>query len=691
MSRPRLLLLVTVLALAVLPIVSLKAATGQWVSEPGVHVRLIAVTDTVGQSNDLRAGVQVSLEYGWDTYWRSPGDAGAAPTVDWSGSTNVASVDWRWPAPRRLTLVGIESFGYLDDVVFPLTVHPIRPGEPVTLRASLDILVCSTLCVPRHLDVSLDLPAGAGAADPQTANLIARYEAQVPNDASRSGLAVEAVGAIQDNPAGLQVRITSQEPLSPQTDVIVESPRWSFGPPALSIAPDGRTAMARLPVTGGPDVIALPGDSVIVTLVDGMRASETAILVGAAAVESMDWLRSLVPFIGVALLGGLVLNLMPCVLPVLGLKLMAVLRHQGAERQRIRLGFLATAAGIIASMLTFAAVLAGLKATGLSVGWGMQFQQPAFLVLTAGALIVFAVNLMGLWEVALPPRLATFFGTAGGKGLGGDFLAGAFTTALATPCSAPFVGTAVAFALARGPAETLAIFAALGVGLAAPHVLVAAFPGLVRLLPRPGRWMNRVRQVLAMALLGTATWLLAVLSAQTSWQAATVVAASLGLLAVTPALRNRLGAPAALALALAALSGAVAAPTMFRRQAATVASSFWEPFDEAAIKRLVAEGKTVFVDVTAEWCANCKVNEALVLDRPETAAALQEPHIVAMRADWTRPDQRISDYLAKNDRFGIPFNAVYGPGAPRGIPLSEVLTREAVLGALQQASTTAPR
>ncbi|USQ74517.1 protein-disulfide reductase DsbD family protein [Muricoccus roseus] len=680
--RPRLLAAALVAFVLAWPVAAPMAASGPWMSGEIVRARLLTAADTAGSDKEVRAGLQVAMGDGWDTYWRSPGDAGTPPAVDWTGSVNVASVDWRWPAPTRFTLFGLETFGYFDKVVFPLTIVSERPGEPVALRGRLDILVCSTVCVPKSLELSLDLPAGAAAVDPEAANLIARYEARVPDDGSRSGLAVDGVAALPGNPAALEVRISSRQPLS-APDVIVESGRWTFGRPEFSFSADRGTATALLPVTSGPDVVSMPGSDVTVTLLDGQRASETRGTVAAGATRA-GW-GSLLPFLGVALLGGLVLNLMPCVLPVLSLKLMAALRHRGQARRQIRLGFLATAAGVVASMLALGGALAVLKAAGLAVGWGMQFQQPVFLVAMAAALAVFAASLAGLFEIPLPSRLATAMGRAGGDGLAGSFAAGAFTTVLATPCSAPFVGTAVGFALARGPAEILAIFGALGVGLAAPHLLGAAFPGVVRLLPRPGWWMIALRCVLAIALTGTAAWLLTVLAAQTSWLAAGAVAAALVVLTGALALRPRIGSPAAAVVVVLALLGAGTAPAVLRAAPPNAAATAWAPFDEAALRRFVAEGKVVFVDVTADWCANCKVNDALVLERPEVAAALAEPGVVAMRADWTRPDVRISDYLANNDRFGIPFNAVYGPGAPRGIVLSEVLSREAVLDALRRA------
>lgn len=269
-----LLRLATALLLALLPWAA-RAATGPWVSETNVRARLLAATDGAGQGGDIHAELEISLNDGWDTYWRSPGDAGAAPTIDWSGSTNVASVGWRWPAPTRFVLLGLETFGYLHEVLFPLTVHPERPGESVALRGALDILVCSNVCIPKHLELSLALPASAAAPDADAANLIARFEARVPTDGSRSGLSMDGAQVEPGNPAFLNVRIASRQPLSPQADLIVESPKWSFGRPAFSFDTDGRTATATLPVTSGPEAVTMPGANVTVTLEDGPRASET--------------------------------------------------------------------------------------------------------------------------------------------------------------------------------------------------------------------------------------------------------------------------------------------------------------------------------------------------------------------------------------------------------------------------------
>jgi suppressor for copper-sensitivity B len=401
----------------------------------------------------------------------------------------------------------------------------------------------------------------------------------------------------------------------------------------------------------------------------------------------------------VAVLGGLILNLMPCVLPVLSLKLLGVVGHGGGDGRAVRLSFVAAAAGILASFLVLALGLIALKAAGLAVGWGIQFQQPAFIAGMALIVTAFACNLFGWFEIA-GPRLAfaAAESKAAGHGMLGHFFTGALATLLATPCSAPFLGTAVGFALARGKVEIAAIFLALGLGLALPYLAVAAFPALATRLPRPGRWMLHLRLVLGLGLVATALWLLSVLAAQRGWGAAALAGALLLFMALALALRPRLPeaargfAPAAVAvLALGAVALPVSLPPGVARSPMEAADGKWSVFDEAAIPQLVAEGRVVFVDVTADWCITCQANKKLVLNRGQVAERLGGGGIVSMRADWTRPDPAIARYLAKFERYGIPFNAVYGPKAPGGIPLPELLTSDAVLTALDVAGGGAGR
>jgi len=377
---------------------------------------------------------------------------------------------------------------------------------------------------------------------------------------------------------------------------------------------------------------------------------------------------------------------------VLSLKLLKVVGHGGAERQAVRGGFLATTAGILFSFMLLATVLALFKAAGMAVGWGIQFQQPVFLVALTAVVTLFAANLAGLFEVRLPGFLAEFATRHGeGSTLAGNFVTGAFVTLLATPCTAPFLGTAVGFALGRGPIEIYSVFFALGLGLAVPYILVAAFPRLATSLPRPGPWMVTLRRALALALVATAVWLLSIIRSLIGMEATLAIGALMALAVVVLALRrvegSRLGRHSTAVVAVlvaASLVVPLAQPPATDR--AAPAATAWRPFDQAAIARLVGEGRTVLVDVTAEWCITCRVNKFAVLETGVVSRLLDEGTVVPMQADWTRPNQQIAEYLARHERYGIPFNIVYGPKAPNGILLPELLTEDAVLSAFVKAS-----
>ncbi|HLZ66362.1 MAG TPA: protein-disulfide reductase DsbD domain-containing protein [Aliidongia sp.] len=639
----------------------------------------------------LRLGLDFQLQPGWKIYWRSPGDAGLPPSVDWTGSENAAVGDFAWPVPDRFELLGLETFGYEGETVLPAAVTVPHPGEPVHLKAAVEFLTCRELCVPNDVTLDLALPAGLEGPGPY-GELIDSYQTRVPGDGSAGGLTIEAAsvgGAGKSARLDLALRAT---PAIGRPDAIVEgaSP-VVFGPPTM--ASGGLETHLVLPVLDGADALAkLVGKPLTVTVIDRTAPAEqpraaTVTLPAVPLADTGPGIADLLLVLAIAVLGGFILNFMPCVLPVLSIKLLALIGEAGQGRQRLRASFLATAAGILASFLVMAAALVAAKSAGLSVGWGVQFQEPVFLAALAALVTLFACNLMGWFEIQLPWWLAGRL-QGGGGSLAGSFLSGAFATLLATPCSAPFLGTAVGFALASGPADIFIIFACLGIGLSLPYLVVAAVPALARFLPRPGRWMLTLRRILGLLLAGTALWLVWVLSEQAGVVAAGAVAA-LGL-AATLALAlghrlPRLGRVPALASALL-LVGMLAPPAFLVRSGAAAAlDAGWARFDQAAIAPAVAKGQVVFVDVTASWCLTCQVNERLVLDKPDVKASLSASDVVAMRADWTRPDPAIADFLKRYGRYGIPFNVVYGPGAPDGLPLSEVLTTDAVEAALAKA------
>ena len=671
------------------------AASSDWASEAHGAARLISAVEATGSSAQLDLGLQLRLTPGWHTYWRTPGDAGIAPAIDWSGSENLAHAEIAWPAPRRLpAIAGLETVGYEDGVVLPVTVTPTHPGAPLHLHAEVDYASCKNVCIPYHASLDLVLPPGLARPGPE-APLIAAARAAVPDDAAAAQF--KLLGAVVGpgkRGATLSVRVASMGTPLRAPDLFVEGlAKGSPGRPVTELADTGRMATIRVPIRDGtPD--ALASTALRVTLVDGARATEVAITPQLGTMSSVPGKAMRLPIIGLALLGGLVLNLMPCVLPVLSLKLLALVGHAGAERRAARLGLLATAAGVVISFCVLASALIGLKTTGAAIGWGIQFQQPWFLAGMALVTTLFAANLWDWLPLALPGRVASRVGGMRGSGPVSDaFLLGAFATLLATSCSAPFVGTAIGFALARGPFDIGLVFGALGLGMAAPFLAVAAAPGLVAWLPRPGPWMGWLRGVLGFALLGTAVWLLSVLGIETGPAAALVAGAALAVLLAVLAWRHRTASrrpvSAAAATALAVL--AVLVPTL-HGQAVPVAvpasnahTDLWRPFDAAALREMTAQGRVAFVDITAAWCLTCKVNELAVLDREPVASKLWDPGVIAMRADWTRPDPNITTYLQSFGRYGVPLNVVYGPGAPDGIALPELLTPDAVMDAFRRA------
>ena len=403
-----------------------------------------------------------------------------------------------------------------------------------------------------------------------------------------------------------------------------------------------------------------------------------------------------------AVLGGLILNAMPCVLPVLSLKIFGLVRSAGHGRREVVSGALATSAGILLSFLVLAFAAIAARAAGAAVGWGVQFQRPGFVAFLAVIVVLFSLNLWGLFEVPLPQRLARLGSTGPREGLAGHFFSGLFATLMATPCSAPFLGTAIGFALAQEAPVILAIFTAVGVGMALPYLLIAAAPGIARLFPRPGAWMETVRGVMGFLLAAAAVWLFYVLAAQVSPEQVAAIQLGLLTLGLFTWLQHRVASGkglrrvavggmvvAAVVTLVAASSRGEAAATRIAEQANTKLIQ-WVAWDRAEAESLSSRGQMVFVDVTADWCFTCKVNERLVLETPEVAGAFEEHGVVPMKADWTNRNDEIAKFLAEHGRYGIPFYLLYRPGKEPHV-FSELLTKDTLVAAVQDAAQMAQR
>jgi suppressor for copper-sensitivity B len=405
---------------------------------------------------------------------------------------------------------------------------------------------------------------------------------------------------------------------------------------------------------------------------------------------------SLFSLLCIALLGGFILNFMPCVLPVLSLKVMSLVKQSKKNHgngKHAKQGFFITGLGILASFLILALITVILKASGQAFGWGIHFQNPHFLLFVFLVLVAFAASLCGIFEIDLPSGLGTWLIGHEGKGKIKDFLSGVFATLLATPCSAPFVGTALSFALARNTGDIFLVFFFLGLGFASPYLLIASLPQRYVFLPKPGVWMVWLQTILGVILALTALWIGWILTFHLPlW--VVLLSTGLALIALSlfwvkyhykPQLKAWAIATPLFLMAWALSWVAPTEPDHDSQQKLSTTLEIWQPFEPDAISALVAQGKFVFVDATAEWCVTCAVNKSLVMNDPRITALLSRPNVIAMRADWTRQDPRITAFLQAYGRYGIPFNIIFGPNSPKGIPLPEILSIEGVEDAFKEA------
>ena len=635
---------------------------------------LLSAVETTGDLDEVQLGLQVSLQPGWKIYWRSPGDAGLPTRLLLSeASPSELSLKMDYPIPDRFSLFGLDTYGYGDEVIFPVLLRGHQSGQPLSLQAQLDALVCSDICVPFAGPLSLNLPAGdiRPSVEAQT---IARASALVPRMATGRDLHVSS--AWFDAPAtSLAVRLDGPDLGIDDIFVETEVNGLSFARPE----PVG-DGIYQIGISGAVDNLDLVGQTVRLTVRKGSQFSEQAIIISSASAHVSER-PDLTLMIIFALLGGLILNIMPCVLPVLSLKLTSILSMATSQPRLIRLRLLTGAAGILTSFFVLTAGLVLLKLAGARIGWGIQFQNLYFL--TAMVLLMGLFTLVLLDKLTLPtPQLATGRTTSH---LSSDFMSGFLATLLATPCSAPLVGTAVSFALSGTLVELSLIVMMMGLGLAVPWLALALFPRLVLLMPKPGPWLSHVRPVLAAGLVLTMVWLLWLISVVSSALLAALLLAGLvliwGIVSFAP---GRFVWPSLAGIMVAAFVSSAWLNTPDLRIDEASTAQLWQPWSETRLAELRRQQRPVFVDVTADWCVTCKVNKQVVLDRVSVQQAFQAADVVLLQADWTRPDDAIADYLLKHGRFGIPFNILYLPDQPEPVIFSELLSTEKILSALEK-------
>lgn len=657
------------------------ASADAWGAETGDTrvVRARLVTHPHGDAAGGWVGVLFDLAPGWHLYWRNPGDSGLAPRFDWSfGAASVELDSMEWPVPQRFDDgEGLITYGYEQQVLLAAPYRHTEDAAPARVSVDVDALVCEAQCIPARLSLS------RGFADPSpdaTAALFERFAVRMPEPSRAPEVGLRATARAE--PRADSGRVEGKlwidacgadcRPDQLQSAVFFPSGTASLRVTSQSLwsEADGTAlalALERLE-EGGParlsGVVALefeqgPGRAFDVDL--------PIEIVAPARAGGPGWLGAL----AFGLLGGLLLNLMPCVLPVLAIKVFAVAEMAHRRRREVLVHAGAYTAGILLSLLALGVAVVALRWSGTSVGWGFQLQDPVFVAIVASVVVVFALNLFGVFEVTFDPgRLGELGPQAAGARR--SFFDGLLAVVLATPCSAPFLGTAVGFAFAGGPAVILSVFLAIGLGLALPFLAIALVPGSARWLPKPGLWMIELRRALGFALLATAVWLLWIVGRASGVEAMAQLLALLVVIAFATwtfgtLQRTRGASSAALVVSTAlVLFVGLDAIELEPRPAPSGPEHAGgdRVYSAGAVQETLAAGHPAFVYFTADWCLTCKVNERRVLQQPEARAALGSAGVVVFRADWTRRDEAIRRDLAALGKAGVPVYALYHPDRP---------------------------
>ncbi|MGH9590293.1 MAG: protein-disulfide reductase DsbD family protein [Terracidiphilus sp.] len=640
-----------------------------------------------------QAGLFFKLQPGWHVYWQNAGDAGEPPAIDWTLPKGITAGALQFPAPTRLPVGPLMDYGYENQVLFPFRLNAVADAKtgPATFHAHVTWLVCSSVCIPGKANLEFTRTVARGPAPPASAPpLFQQFLNRLPQPLPAGDKAI-----FQPTPSGFRLAVTTgrretQAQFFPSDQTLVENPATQ----TLTSTSQGflLTLKKDANIVGNPKHL-----NGVIELADGRAyhiAATPGVVPGAAGqtIAGIS-LLALSRIAALAFLGGLLLNLMPCVFPVLFLKGLALVNSGTEQRHKLRAHGFVYAAGILVSFWALVAVLLGLRAAGSSIGWGFQFQSPIFLLLMAGLLFFLGLSLAGQFEIGL--TLTSAGGSLAAKqGYTGSFFTGVLAVIVATPCAAPFMGPAIGYALAAPAAATFAVFTALAIGLAAPYVALTLQPAWTRLLPRPGRWMEILRQIVSVPIFITVIWLAWVLAQGYGADLLAALLAIFLLLAIAGWFlgrwpTKRWASVAGTVIVICAVAFGFAAPAELATAptVSTTASAIgnqWQPWSPVAVGQYTSQGRAIFVDFTASWCLSCQVNERVALDRPQVRQAFASANVVLLRADWTRHDPAITQALAALGRDSVPVYLLYVPGqsSPRILPA--VLTPGIVVEALNK-------
>ena len=610
----------------------------EWSSGIEPKVRIISPVSHNDNKNEIFLGLQYKLEKGWKTYWRSSGDGGFPQEIKLLNSQNVKDFEILWPIPEYFEILGFTSIGYIDEVIFPLKINLQDINKKTFINLDINYLTCKDICIPGSALLNIIIPPGEGKITEHSYKIQKALSLVPKIDKNLSGLRNFTTKAYEDD-EDISIIISAESKniftdpkifLHSEFGLPISKPEIIFSPNSKKI--DAKFFFNKKNISKDNFKLNIVFDN----------ENNSFEYISDIKVEQFSKIaflnNSLIYLLLISLFGGMILNVMPCVLPVLSIKLISVLR-QSTDLIAVRKSFITTSLGIITSFLILSILLMLLRSLGFAIGWGMQFQQPLFLIIISIILLLFSFNLLGFFEFKTPSFLnMKIINYLNSKNYTKDFFNGFFATILATPCSAPFVGTAITAAFTQSTFTMYAIFIFMGLGMSSPYLLVAIFPSVMRYLPKPGKWMQYIKYFLGLLLLGTFLWIFSILLNHFT----------------------------------------------FFQNIKINQNSNWIDITEINLDNLKKEKNIIFVDITADWCVTCQFNKINVINSKIVKNEFKKNNIMKIRGDWTKPNAEIADFLQQYKRFGIPFNIFFSKTFPDGIILSEILSEKEVLDTIEK-------
>ena len=653
------------------------ALSSEWAVGETSKLRLISPYSQ-NSSKNITIGLEYQMQPGWKTYWKSPGDGGFAQNISWENSSNISDVKILWPTPIKFEILGLTSLGYQDNVTFPLEIEIENEFQDINLDLHVNYLICKEICIPGDARIFLDIPAGEKKINDNYFDVEQALSKLPEKDFSRTYLKNINANVLEgENLSTIRLQIESEK-IFFNPEIFLHTP---FGLPVVqhTISYSANNKLITAEFDFNKKLISEDSFPLEVVLKDVNHNFEHLLSAQITKDISNSKMNTFIFYILISLLAGLILNVMPCVFPILSIKLMSVFT---VDQGTARVSFLTVALGIVSSFFLLGVCFLVLQYFNFSIAWGMQFQKPYFLIFITLIIFLFMMNMFGQFQINLPQNFSNIaFAGLGNKSFFKDFFNGFFATLMATPCSAPFVGTAITAAFTQNYIIGMSIFLFMGIGMASPYLLIALFPKLVNFLPKPGIWMIYVKYFLGLLLLATVVWLSNILL--NFFNIYFLVISLFVLLVITyrrkfPLFKNTITIASIIFIFFST------SLQIFQQHSLNAEEKDWVSFFTVDIDQLVAQDKIIFLDITADWCATCQFNKINVLNSDNIIKQFKENNITLIRADWTKPNERVNLFLEKYDRFGIPFNAFFSKKFPDGILLSELLSEKEIVNAINK-------